>query len=168
MTTETTIDAGRVRPRAAPSGAGIQLAAAAASLGAGVALGVAGGLASGSAAAFGALVGTLLAVAVFTLGSLAVNVVAGLLPAASLLVAMLTYTLQVVLTWLAFVALSESGLLEGTLAAAWLAAGVIAATVVWLGAQLLLATRTRIPVYDLPADGIPAGDDPHRPKAGDR
>lgn len=163
MTTETT----RVRwDRSRPVGPGILAAAAAAALTVGGSLTVVAGVAAGSAAALGVLAGTGLAVAVFALGSSAVYLVAGLLPAASLLVAVLTYTLQVVLMWLVFVGLSRSGALEGTLDAAWLAAGVIAATVVWVGAQLLLATRARIPAYDLPspapADRAPA--DP--PEAG--
>ncbi len=166
MTTETT-PARRARSR--PRGTGILVAAALAASGSGVVLAVVGGAVSGSAAALGAVVGTGLAVAVFALGSFSVDVVAGQLPAASLLVAVLTYTLQVALMWLALVALSRSGLLGGALADTWLVAGVIAATAVWLGAQLLLATRARIPAYDLPdPDETPRGVVGDSPEAGAR
>lgn len=161
MTTDATPARRASRPR--PRGAGVLAVAALAAGGAGAVLAVVGGLAAGSAAAAGALVGTLLAVAVFALGSLAVNLVAGVLPEASLLVALLTYTLQIALMWLVLVALSRSELLGEALAQAWLAAGVIAVTLVWLGAQLVLHTRARIPAYDLPE---PVSNDP--PEAGAR
>ena len=72
------------------------------------------------------------------------------MPTASLLVALLTYTLQVVLMGMVFVALSRSGLLGDTLHREWLAGVVIAGTFGWLLTQLVLTTRQRIPAYDLP------------------
>lgn len=105
---------------------------------------------SGSSAAAGALVGSLLALLVFSLGSFVVNSVAGLMPTAALLVALMTYTLQVLLMALVFVGLSGSGLLDATLDRTWLASMIMATTFVWLGAQLLLTTRQRILIYDLP------------------
>jgi ATP synthase protein I len=117
---------------------------------------VAGALLAGSAAAYGALVGAGLALVVFLGGALAVDAVAARVPAASLLVALLTYTLEVVVMAVVFVALSGSGLLGETLARGWLGAGVIATTLVWLLAQVALSSRVRIPVYDLPAGEAPA------------
>lgn len=115
---------------------------------------VLGSLVVGRSAAYGALVGTAVVVGVFGLGSLVVDQVAGALPGASLLVALMTYTLQVVALAALFLALSRSGLLEATLDRRWLGATILAGTFVWLGAHLLLAVRVRIPVYELP----PAAD----------
>lgn len=108
------------------------------------------GAVSDTPAALGALVGAGLALAVLASGAFAVDAVARILPAASLLVALLTYTLQVVVLGLAFVALSGSGLLEERLDRAWLGGAVAVTTLVWVLAQVVLATRARIPAYDLP------------------
>lgn len=141
-------------PRA---GARVLLGAALVALGAGLVISLVGAFMAGSAAAYGALVGTLLAVGVFALGAFTVNVVAAMVPSASLLVAMLTYTLQVVLMALVLVALSRSGALDGGLARDWLAGAVIAATLLWLVCQIVLVTRARIPAYDVPASAPEAG-----------
>ncbi len=109
-----------------------------------------GALTGGQQAAYGALAGAGIALVVFCLGAFVVNAVAGLMPSAALLVALMTYTLQILLLALLFVGLSDSGLLDETLDARWLAGMVIAGTFVWTGAQLLLTTRRRIPAYDLP------------------
>ncbi len=100
-----------------------------------------GGFIAGSSAAYAALVGTALVLAVLGFGSTVVNTVAGLMPAASLMVALLTYVLQVVLMALVFAALSGSGLLDDTLDREWLAGVVIGGTFVWLTAQVVLTTR---------------------------
>jgi len=115
------------------------------------------GLAAGDAAAYGALVGTALCVLVFGVGAFVVNVVAGLMPAAALLVALLTYTLQVAVMALAFLALTRSGALEETLDRRWLGGAVIASTVAWLTAQIWLSTKARILAYELPGDRPEAG-----------
>lgn len=111
-----------------------------------------GWLVQGAAAGLGVLVGTGLVVAVCAGGALLVNTVAGALPSASLLVALLTYTLQVMALLLAFVALERSGLLDGSLDRTWVGVSAIAATLGWLVAQVVLTFRTRIPTYDLPAE----------------
>jgi ATP synthase protein I len=116
-------------------------------------LAVVGALVAGSSAALGALVGTGLVVAVCAGGSLLVNAVAGVLPSASLMVALLTYTLQVLLLLVAFVALERSGLLGGALDRIWVGGAAIAATLQWLVAQVVLTFRSRIPAFDLPPEG---------------
>jgi hypothetical protein len=141
MTTESKKD-----PRS--SGSRVLLGAALSALALGVGATVVGGVASGSAAAYGALAGTLLVLVVFGFGGVVVDTVAGLMPAASLLVALLTYTLQVVLMGLVFAGLSRSGLLDDTLDRAWLAGVVIAGTFGWLLTQVVLTTRLRIPAYE--------------------
>jgi ATP synthase protein I len=97
----------------------------------------------------------------FGLGAVVLDVVAGIAPALSMLVALLTYTLQVVLVGLVFVGLGRSGLLDSQLDAEWLGGTVIAGTLTWLAAQVVTTVRTRLPVYDLPAASTPA-DAPER------
>jgi ATP synthase protein I len=109
---------------------------------------VAGAVLSGSPGALGALVGALLVLAVLGLGSMSVNVVAGLLPSAALLVALLTYTLQVLAMALAFVALTRSGLLGDQLSREWLAGAVVAGVLAWLTLHVATAMTARIPAYD--------------------
>jgi ATP synthase protein I len=121
-----------------------------------------GALVSGSAAAYGALAGTLLVVGVFGFGTFTVNAVAALMPTASLLVAVMTYTLQVVLMAMAFIVLSGSGALDDTIDRAWLGGTVIAGTMVWLVVQIALATTSRIPIYDI---ALPEVDQTPAPRA---
>lgn len=106
---------------------------------------------AGSSAALGAAVGVTMVCVFFGVGAVVLGVVARLAPAASLLVALLTYTLKVVLMGLVFLALSRSGALDGTLDARWLAGAVIACTLVWLSCQIFFSMRSREPLYDLSA-----------------
>lgn len=145
------------------TGGSVLLGAAGAALVAGLAVALAGALVAGAAAAYGALAGTALAVLVFAFGAGVVHVVAGLLPAASLLVALLTYVLQVVAMALVLVALDGSGLMDATLDRRWLAGAVVVGTFAWIGTQVVLHARARIPVYELPGQG--GGQ---RPEAGAR
>lgn len=135
------------------SGVSVLLGAAVSALVLGLLATLTGALVSGSAAAYGALVGTVLVVGILGFGSFVVNVVAGLVPTLALMVAMTTYVLQVVLMGLVFAVLSGSDLLDTTLDRGWLAGAVIGGTAIWLVSQVLLATRRRIPVYELPTEG---------------
>lgn len=137
------------------SGVTLLLWSGAVTLAVGGVVALVGWLVQGAAAGFGAVVGTGLVVTVCVGGALLVNAVAGALPSASLMVALLTYTLQVMLLVVAFVALERSGLLESSLDRMWVGATAIAATLEWLVAQVVLTFRTRIPTYDLTAE---AGD----------
>lgn len=121
-----------------------------------------GAITVGAPAALGAAIGTAMVCVFFAAGALVLDVVANLAPSASLLVALLTYTLKVVLVGLVFVALNRSGLLEGTIDARWLGGTVIAGTLAWLAAQVVASTRARIPVYEL---GVPTGSSEGRPEA---
>jgi ATP synthase protein I len=145
MTTET-------MPHTPFTGVRVLLGAAAAALVCGLLTVLFGGLVAGSEAALGALVGTLLMVAVFGFGALAVNAVAGVLPGAALLVALLTYTLQIVVLAMVFRAVTTSPTLADELDQQWLGGAIIAATAGWLVAQIVLTVRLRIPAYDLPSD----------------
>lgn len=67
------------------------------------------------------------------------------------MVALMTYTLQMVLLAAVLIPLSDTSWAADNLVAEWLAAAVISGALIWTAAQVLLATRVRIPVYDLPA-----------------
>jgi hypothetical protein len=146
MTTERALASRR-------TGSSVLAKAAMASVALGVAAAVTGALVGGACAAYGAAVGIVIVLGVFGFGSFVVNTVAALMPTAALLVAMLTYTLQVVAMGLVFVALSRSGLLADELDRRWLAGTVIAGTLVWVVSQIVGTMRVRIPTYDLPEAG---------------
>ncbi len=120
---------------------------------------------SGVAGLGAALIGTLVVVVVLFSGALIVTVVADLMPNASLLVALMTYTLQMVVLAVVLIPLSRSAWATAHLEAPWLAAAVIAGALVWTVAQVLLATRVRIPVYDLP-DPVVAAASPSEAASG--
>lgn len=150
MTTETRQDARRTGVRTlVRSSAAALVAGGVVCL---VGLAVAGG--SGLAAA---IIGTLVVVFVLFSGALVVTVVADLMPSASLLVALMTYALQMAILALLLIPLSRSEWAKTNLDAPWLAVAVIAGALVWTVAQVLLATRTRIPIYDLPAPTTTGG-----------
>lgn len=110
-------------------------------------------LVGGQPAAYGALLGTGMVTVFFGLGTVVLEVVAAISPNASLLLALLTYTLQVVLLALVFAALDSSGALDGPVDGRWLGLTVIGGTFVWLGTHLYRAVRVRQPLYDLSSDG---------------
>ena len=127
-----------------------------ASLSVGLALTVVAVLLGGAAACYGALIGTALVCLVFAFGALVVGAVALVAPAASLLVALLTYTLQVAAVGLAYVGLSGGGALDGPVDARWLSAAVIACTLTWTFTHVVVSMKVRQPVYDLPSHGTEA------------
>ena len=120
---------------------------------------VAGVLRDGSAGAWGALAGGGIAFLVFASGTAVVHMVAGAVPTASMLVALFTYMLQVVVMALVVGVLNASGVAGGSMSRGWFAAGVISVTAAWLVVQIWQATHLRLPAYDL-------GDE--RPEAGAR
>lgn len=109
-----------------------------------------GSLVVGSSAAYGALVGGLLLLVVLTSSTLVVDMASTVAPAPALVVALVTYTLHVLLVLVAFLAIERSGLTESTLDAQWLGGAVILGALVWSVAQVVLHTRLRVPLYDLP------------------
>jgi ATP synthase protein I len=144
MTTETRQDARR-------TGVSTLVRSSAGALAAGVVIALIALVVAGEAGLLAAVIGTVLVVAVLFSGALVVTVVADLMPSASLMVALMTYTLQMVLLAAVLIPLSRTQWATDHLDAPWLAAAVIAGALVWTVAQVLLATRARIPVYDLPA-----------------
>lgn len=114
-----------------------------------VGLVVAAAIFSGRPGLLGAATGSAIALGVFLFGSFTLNVVAGLMPGLSLLVAMTTYLFQVLLVLVALVSLDRSDLMGDTLSRGWTGAAVVVLTLVWSLGQLWLYTRARIPTYDV-------------------
>lgn len=110
-------------------------------------------LASGTAAGLGAAVGGGLALFFLLFGSVTVYVMTTLAPQMSMLVALMTFTLQVLLVAAVFYALDESGAVGGTLIAGWVSTGVVTAAVAWVLAQLVASARARVPAYDIDLPG---------------
>ena len=106
---------------------------------------------AGRPAVVGAATGGVLTLVVFALGVAVVGAVARLMPAASMLVALMTYVLQLLVLALCVVAIDRAGVTGETLSRGWFAAGVISVTLLWLVGQVVAATRQRIPLYDTPA-----------------
>ncbi|WP_340538007.1 hypothetical protein [Nocardioides sp. GXZ039] len=111
----------------------------------------------GSAAAVGVLVGAGVTLLVLATGFAIVDMVAGLMPGASLLVAVLTYTLQMVLLAGLLVVLSGVDNLDDVLSRQWFAAGVLTVAAAWTVCLVVHAMRARIPLYDLPESGASSG-----------
>lgn len=118
----------------------------------GLVLAIAAAFIGGASAVLGVVVGIALVGGFFGLGTVVLIWVTRVSPAASMLVSLMTYTLQVVVLALAFVVLQASGLLESTIDPRWLGWTVIAGTVVWLAIQVTLSLRTRQLYYDLPSE----------------
>jgi ATP synthase protein I len=150
MTTAPATNGSTTRPDRPATVGGQVRSAALATLVLGVASVVAGLLLSGPSAASGAAVGFGMVLVFFGTGAVVVNAVATVSPVASLMVAILTYTLEVVLVALVFAALDGSGALDGAVDRTWAGVAVIAATLVWLVSHIISATRSRMPLYDLP------------------
>ncbi len=124
---------------------------------------VLGAVLGGAPALLGALVGTGMVAAFFALGAMVLDTVARLAPALSLMVALLTYALQVVLVGLVFLVLSRSGALDSSVEGTWVAGTMIVATFAWLAVQVWTSLRARIPLYDLGGPAGPSG--PQQPPA---
>ena len=120
---------------------------------AGLVLVVTAALVAGSPGAAGAAIGAAMVCVVFAFGAVVLGVVAMVAPAAFMLVAFLTYTLQVVLVGVGYLALRSGNALEGPVDARWLSGAVIACTLAWTIAQIAGFTRARVPVYELGSGG---------------
>ncbi len=109
-------------------------------------------LTGGEPASYGALVGTAIALVVFSFGAFAVDAVARLMPVASLLVAMLTYTMQVLLMLVVFVGLNQAGVLDDSVDREWLGGSIIIGVLAWTFAQLIASAKVRIPAFETPGE----------------
>lgn len=114
-----------------------------------------GALVAGVPAVRGAGVGAAIALGIFLTGALVVAVVSRLLPAAALLVAMVTYLGQVVLAVALYARFEGSGMLtDGTLAPTWLAVVLVLCTLLWTAVQIRTVATSRVPLFDLAEGGV--------------
>jgi len=154
MTTESKQDTSQAHR----AGVSPLLGAAGAGAGAVALIVAAAAILGGSSGAIGALVGGGLTLTVFLLGIAVVGSVARLLPTASLLVALMTYTLQLLVLAVAVVALDRSGPSADELSRGWFAAAVIAVTCLWLVGQVVTTVRLRIPAFEASTGPHPGGE----------
>ncbi len=126
-------------------------------------LAAAGGVFGGAAGARGAAAGALATLLTFGWGIYVVSVVAKVLPSASMMVALLTYALQLMLMAVFAVAMMRASDGGDFLAHGWIAAGVVTIAVVWIAAQVVWTVRLRTLAYDLPTK-----PSDHDPEAGAR
>ena len=113
-----------------------------------VVLSVAALVADDAAAFRSAALGGGLVIAFFAFGALNVGFAARIVPSTALLVAMLTYFIQIVLIALVFTGLRRSDAFDSTLTEGWLAAGLITGTLTWMTAQVITTLRTPIPPWE--------------------
>jgi ATP synthase protein I len=90
----------------------------------------------------GALVGAAIVAGFFLFGGLTIGLVVAVAPRASLLVALLTYTLQVAVLAVVFVALSRS--VSAQVDLAWVSWTVVAGSLAWVATIVLTALRTPV------------------------
>ena len=109
---------------------------------------LAAALVSGFPAALSAAIGVTMVCLFFSGSALVLAVVTERAPAASLLVALLTYTLKIVLVGVVFLSLQRSGALDGPVNAQWLGGTVIACTLVWVTTQIVFSMRARQLAFD--------------------
>jgi ATP synthase protein I len=140
MTTERPADTAAA-PRPGPPPPSLRVhglrQALAATVAAGGVLALAAALAEGRAALAGVALGTLLVCGFFLFGALNTALAAAYAPRASMLVALLTYVVQVVALGLVLAAVARSGLSERELDVRWLGGTVIVGTLVWTGALVV-------------------------------
>lgn len=151
MTTESS-----KTPRA--MSAGTLVAAASVALVVGLVVAAVAALVGGGGAAVAALVGTGVTFGVLVFGSLVVDVVATVMPSAALIFALLTYALQLLLLLVILAAVDTSNAFDAAAESRALGIAAIAVALAWTAAQVRLATRRRIPLYDLPSRHHTAGE----------
>lgn len=145
MTTESKQD---TRP-----GAFVLLGAAGAAFVAGLVMTLIAWLFADVTAVRSVAVSTLLVVVVIGFGVFTLNTVASIMPSATVLVALVTYALQLVVLAAVVLGLARNGMMDDTFDRRWFGGGVAVATLAWMIAQIVAHVRARIPVYDLPEAG---------------
>lgn len=113
----------------------------------------------GPGAVAGAAVGGFSLAVVMAFGTYVVHVASNAVPGLSLMVAIMTYALQIAMMVAFFLVLARSGALEKSVDGAWLVAGVVVASLTWSTAQIWFSTRARIPLYDLSRPGPSRGQE---------
>jgi ATP synthase protein I len=150
----------REDPRGVRAGLAVNLAAAGLAVAVGVLVGGIGaalGLAvGGRPQALGAVLGAGLMTGFYVFGTVTVSLVAAYAPRASLLVALLTYVLQVGVLALVLAEVQRAAARGGAGPAvdvAWAGGAVVVATVVWLVLLVVRALRSVPPVSERGAGG---------------
>lgn len=108
---------------------------------------------SGGAAVGGAAVGGFALTLVMAYGTFVVHVAAKAVPHLSLLVAIMTYALQIASMIAFFLVLDRVGAMGESVDGTWMVAGVVVASLTWSTVQIWLSAKARIPLYDLPLAG---------------
>jgi hypothetical protein len=109
------------------------------------------GVVAGRPGALGALCGGLLVLVVFWAGTASLELMTRKSAEIALLVAMITYSAQIMVVLGVLIGLTASGLVD-EVSRGWLAVAVIAGSLVWSAAQIAVAGRARIPTYASAAD----------------
>ncbi len=135
----------------APRGPSPLLWATLASFVLGAALVCAAALIDGAAGARGAAAGALVTLVTFGWGTSVVDAISRVMPAASLLIALLTYTLQLVVMGASVKVLVDASQGGVRFAHGWLAAGVVLLALTWITAQIWATVRLRTLAYELPS-----------------
>lgn len=145
MTTESKQD---TRP-----GVVVLLGAAGAAFVAGLVMTLIAWLVSDLTAVRSVAVSTLMVVVVIGFGVYVLNVVASIMPSATVLVALVTYATQLVVLAAVVLSLARNDMMDSAFDRRWFGGGVAVATLAWMVAQIVAHVRARIPVYDLPEAG---------------
>jgi ATP synthase protein I len=128
------------------------LGATMAGFGAGLLLVVVAAFADGAAGARGAAAGVGITVVTFGWGTGVVSAVSRVMPSASLLIALLTFALQLMVMGVATKVVVDASDGGAYFSHAWLAAGVVLGALAFIVAQVWCTVRQRTLAYELPAE----------------
>jgi len=106
----------------------------------------------GSGAFWSAVAGSVLASAFFATGQVVLHVLRSVPPATLLLVALLTYALQVVVLLAVYATFVRDADPDSGFSATAVGVSIIASTAVWIIGLIRVAKRERIPLYQLGGD----------------
>lgn len=124
-------------------------AAALPSLAVGAVVAVIAFLVVGSPGLVAAIAGTLLVTAFFATGQVVLYAVRDIYPGLLLVIALLTYALQVVVLLAIYAAFQRSGATADNFSTTAFGWSVLASTAVWTVGLIRVAKRERIPLYEL-------------------
>lgn len=118
-------------------------------LGAGLISAGIGASVAGAPGVYGATIGALLTVGFFTFGQVVLIALGAVEPVLLMLVALLTYTLQVLVLFAVYAAFSASDAWRSNVSTAALGLTAIICTLVWTTGLVLASRRTRTLLFDL-------------------
>ncbi|MGN0065892.1 MAG: hypothetical protein ACI379_16780 [Nocardioides sp.] len=143
MTTESKQDA--------PRGLSPLLGATAASVVLGLLVVLAAALVDGAPGARGAAAGAVITLVTFGWGTGVVSAVSRVMPSASMMIALLTYALQIVLMGVSVKIVIDASDDGARFSHGWLVVGVVTLALGWMAAQVWCTVRLRTLAYDLPS-----------------